>query len=603
MLWRSLHFAIGVLILSTTIPRACAQSSFVYTANGRDGTISAYSIDPVAGTLNPVPGSPFSAQGSSTGWIATDPLGQFVFAVNETTSVDSNGSIAVFRIGVSGELTPVPGSPFPGGYHPDSAAIDPTGKFLYVSGWAAQSILGYSINRSTGALIPLSSSPPSGSAWPMKMHPSGRFLYAAFATYGAAYSLKAYSVNPATGALTYASDAPGTFASILDGLDIDPSGTFLYAAQRGVGYPGTALIHGFSVDAGTGALSSVPGSPYIFGDGGQSTYGDSPTKLHVDPTGRFLLVPDGGTHSTVFVYLIGSNGALTQTTASPFATGPIPGPYQIGTQPSDVTFDPLGRFAYVANNAIAVCGNTLCSTVAAFSIADSGALIPVLGSPFLSGPNPQSIASVTQIIPAQFGIAYVSPNFGGNLGTVTVRILGKSFQQRASVKLTVAGQPDILGTAISVSTSLFMTARFDLSGAAPGARDVVVTNPDGSSTSSPRAFNIQSGGASDTSISLIARNVMRGGQAQLLLMAVLNRGNIDSQPSRVWIAFPNYLDSEAPVQQPASSGQLNGTAYIAFDLPAVSPGESIAIPLLLTAPSSPIYAHQTFQIQAWKEGN
>ena len=78
--------------------------------------------------------------------------------------------------------------------------------------------------------------------------------------------------------------------------------------------------------------------------------------------------------NTVSAYIIGSTGALTPVLGSPFATG---------TVPTAVTADPLGNFAYVANE--------IDNTVSAYTIGSNGALTPVLGSPFATGQSPCSV--------------------------------------------------------------------------------------------------------------------------------------------------------------------------------------------------------------------
>ena len=73
-------------------------------------------------------------------------------------------------------------------------------------------------------------------------------------------------------------------------------------------------------------------------------------------------------------YKIGSTGALTPVTGSPFATG---------NSPYSLTVDPVGNFAYVANDQD--------NTVSAYSIGSNGALTPVSGSPFATGQYPTSV--------------------------------------------------------------------------------------------------------------------------------------------------------------------------------------------------------------------
>jgi DNA-binding beta-propeller fold protein YncE len=58
----------------------------------------------------------------------------------------------------TGALTAVTGSPFAAGSVPSSVAVDPSGKFAYVTN-GDDTISGYTINSSTGALTAMSGSP------------------------------------------------------------------------------------------------------------------------------------------------------------------------------------------------------------------------------------------------------------------------------------------------------------------------------------------------------------------------------------------------------------------------------------------------------------
>jgi 6-phosphogluconolactonase (cycloisomerase 2 family) len=71
--------------------------------------------------------------------------------------VTNNGSntVSVFTIDSDGSLSPVAGSPFPGGPNLYSAAVHPSGHFLYIG---SGNVSGYAIN-STGYLTPIVGSP------------------------------------------------------------------------------------------------------------------------------------------------------------------------------------------------------------------------------------------------------------------------------------------------------------------------------------------------------------------------------------------------------------------------------------------------------------
>jgi 6-phosphogluconolactonase (cycloisomerase 2 family) len=81
---------------------------------------------------------------------------------------------------------------------------------------------------------------------------------------------------------------------------------------------------------------------------------------------------------TISAYTINATtGALTQITGSPFPAG---------TNPSSVTVDPTGKFAYVPN--------LYDNTISAYTInATTGALTQITGSPFPAGTQPQSVTT------------------------------------------------------------------------------------------------------------------------------------------------------------------------------------------------------------------
>ena len=123
---------------------------FAYVTNANSNNISAYSIDSVTGALTALAGSPFLTGGSSPIGLAIDPVDNFVFVTN-----NGSNTVSVFTIDSDGSLSPVAGSPFPGGPNLYSAAVHPSGHFLYIG---SGNVSGYAIN-STGYLTPIVGSP------------------------------------------------------------------------------------------------------------------------------------------------------------------------------------------------------------------------------------------------------------------------------------------------------------------------------------------------------------------------------------------------------------------------------------------------------------
>lgn len=99
--------------------------------------------------MTQVQGSPFAAHSWPTA-VAIDPSGRFAYVTN----YDSN-DVSAYSINTSsGALTQVPGS----GRGPLLMAIDPAG-FAYVTNQGPGTVSAYTINADTGALKKVSGSP------------------------------------------------------------------------------------------------------------------------------------------------------------------------------------------------------------------------------------------------------------------------------------------------------------------------------------------------------------------------------------------------------------------------------------------------------------
>ncbi len=85
----------------------------------------------------------------------------------------------------------------------------------------------------------------------------------------------------------------------------------------------------------------------------------------------------------------------------------------------------------------------------------------------------------------------ITPNTGANDGVIHItNLVGANFQAGATVKLTKVGQSNINATNVDVVSPSKITCDFNLSGAATGPWNVVVTNPDGQSGTLPGGFNV-----------------------------------------------------------------------------------------------------------------
>ena len=70
----------------------------------------------------------------------------------------------------------------------------------------------------------------------------------------------------------------------------------------------------------------------------------------------------------------------------------------------------------------------------------------------------------------------VNPEQGANNGSITVTINGEKFHKSVGVKLTKAGETDIIATNVQLISKNELTCTFDLKGKAVGKWDLIVYN-------------------------------------------------------------------------------------------------------------------------------
>lgn len=198
-------------------------------------------------------------------------------------------------------------------------------------------------------------------------------------------------------------------------------------------------------------------------------------------------------------------------------------------------------------------------------------------------------------ISQQLKINSITPNHGGNSGTITVQVTGSGFQSGAMVKLTGIGQ-DIIGSNTQVIDSGLVTTTFSLTQVTAGVRGVVLINPDSSSASLGSGFTIDQGGGPQLWGQIVGRTQIRIGSAQTFYIGYGNLGTTDALGTKLIVYVPT---SVAPN---LTMGNSNGvittaiqgsTTLIMINLGRVSAGSTSLIPVLLTAGSS----QTPFQVQ------
>jgi len=228
-----------------------------------------------------------------------------------------------FSVGTDGKLYPantynvVQGNGLTGSF-PTSAAVDPAGKFLYVT-------FTYQNGYTT-----------------VKPGPGGVAIF----PINADGSLGTPLTNTTIGT-TSANPLP--YVPVGDnpiGVAIPATGGFVYVIDQES--PLTSSAHGvllsFSENLTTGALTQISGSYF-----GGIAAGTTPSAIAEDPSGHFIYVTDQATNQ-----LYGYTVNATPTPGTPLAM--LNSPFSTGLYPLGLTVDPRGTFVYVVNFASSTIG-------------------------------------------------------------------------------------------------------------------------------------------------------------------------------------------------------------------------------------------------------
>lgn len=194
-----------------------------------------------------------------------------------TTSTAPPGWLFAFAIGSGGSLTPIAGSPYNAGVKPSGIAADPTNRFLYVTDFASNQLIGYGIY--TGAQLSFLLNGPyktGGEPSAISIDPRGKFIYVANELDG---TVTAYVIDLSTGTPSAAVNTTGSQINTTDpqpvAVGVDPAlGRFVYTAN----YLGNS-VSGFQLNPISGTLKQTHATPYPLN-------GDKPTAIIIVPHGN-----------------------------------------------------------------------------------------------------------------------------------------------------------------------------------------------------------------------------------------------------------------------------------------------------------------------------
>ncbi len=145
------------------------------------------------------------------------------------------------------------------------------------------------------------------------------------------------------------------------------------------GAPNTNALYGYYIDEQLGMLIPFGIGPFASGN--------SPGFIVISPDGRFAYVITGD--NTVWVYTIdATTGALNHIATNPVSLGASP--ITIDTRDSQITLNPAGSAAYVIEPVVNIGPSS--NSVYGFDINPaSGDFTPMTGSPFATGTEPTAI--------------------------------------------------------------------------------------------------------------------------------------------------------------------------------------------------------------------
>jgi 6-phosphogluconolactonase (cycloisomerase 2 family) len=238
------------------------------------------------------------------------PDGKYAYVVNLGSEMGLSGSISQFAVAADGTLTPLtPAAVALDDLNPINIAIDPTGRYAYLTGRAISTFEGHILQYrlgSNGTLTPITTEHINLVTPTVRSPTVDPFLRSVYFEDSIFNRVLRYGMQ-ADGNL--APQTPyGVFSETLFPVSfaIEPFGMYAYAGCA-------ATIAQYSIDD-EGALTLMPNSPRV----------DYANDLVVDFSGKYVYTISANPENKVFQYQIGSGGELVPLTPATLDVPPIP---------------------------------------------------------------------------------------------------------------------------------------------------------------------------------------------------------------------------------------------------------------------------------------
>ena len=208
-------------------------------------------------------------------------------------------------------------------------------------------------------------------------------------------------------------------------------------------------------------------------------------------------------------------------------------------------------------------------------------------------------------------LSAIFPAQGGSGGQTTAVVSGNGILSGATLQLQMSGQPSIVASPVTPGQTV-ISGTFDLSSAAQGSWNVVVTNPDGTAATLPGGFTVVPPQSPAIFTSLQGRSAIRAGLPAVFSILVSNRGNTDVFGVPISLSAPTgfLLGLLFPVPSPPSNSsqvitdwsesplQVNTTQSVLNNvpifLPVVPAGYTGLLTFVLTLPADLAYGSDFF---------
>jgi len=288
---------------------------YAVSESGRDGSVSAYAIDPDTGNLKLLNSRP--SGGSGPCHVNIDHAGKNVLVANY-----GSGSASVIPIKSDGSLAEPTGfvqhegsSVNPRrqkGPHAHSINVSPDNRFAFVADLGLDKVMIYKLDVDKGTIIAndpaFAKVKPGAGPRHFTFGANGRYAYVINEMGG---TVTAFAYEPASGTLTEIQTLPTlpdgfTGSSSCAEVRVHPGGRFLYGSNRG--HDSIAV---YRIDPAKGTLTFVEHERAEI---------KTPRNFNIEPTGKFCLVANQGADSVV-VFKIDQNTGTLEPTGNKISIG------------------------------------------------------------------------------------------------------------------------------------------------------------------------------------------------------------------------------------------------------------------------------------------